>query len=317
MPLPSARLRRRRAELRVPPDSTRSNWDREIQHGSPPLALMTKLIEELSESTVGSPMRIGRVSMDILGAIPVAPVRVRAWVERPGSRISLLAAEMVAARPGGADRAVARRRRGCWRPATPPMSAPTAFPRSSKVEADPVPHSWEGATGYLEAISWRRQRELDNGSPVVWMSPLAQLVDAEEMTQMQRLALVVDCANGAGAAIDPAAFVFMNTDTDMHMHRVPVGNDFALRARGSVGPDGIGVHRRDLRPPGVHRNVCADAVCSAPRRAYIGLHLYRSRAILGVWMSSRPLPNPADAPCSTPSPPVSGRRVSSSPPCPA
>ena len=63
---------------------------------------MTKLIEELSESTVGSPMRIGRVSMDILGAIPVAPVRVRAWVERPGSRISLLAAEMAAARPGGA-----------------------------------------------------------------------------------------------------------------------------------------------------------------------------------------------------------------------
>ena len=32
-------------------DYTRSNWDPEIQHGSPPLALMTKLIEELSEST--------------------------------------------------------------------------------------------------------------------------------------------------------------------------------------------------------------------------------------------------------------------------
>jgi hypothetical protein len=26
-------------------DGTRSNWDPEIQHGSPPLALMTKLIE--------------------------------------------------------------------------------------------------------------------------------------------------------------------------------------------------------------------------------------------------------------------------------
>ena len=30
-------------------DYTRSNWDPEIQHGSPPLALMTKLIEELAE----------------------------------------------------------------------------------------------------------------------------------------------------------------------------------------------------------------------------------------------------------------------------
>ena len=69
-------------------DDTRSNWDPEIQHGSPPLALMTKLIEELAGD---SELRIGRVSMDILGAIPVAPVRVRAWVERPGSRISMMA----------------------------------------------------------------------------------------------------------------------------------------------------------------------------------------------------------------------------------
>ena len=66
-----------------------------------------------------------------------------------------------------------------------------------------MPHSWEGATGYLEAVSWRRQRELDNGSPVVWMSPLAQLVDTEEMTQTQRLALVVDCANGAARQSTP------------------------------------------------------------------------------------------------------------------
>jgi hypothetical protein len=224
-------------------DYTRSNWDPEIQHGSPPLALMTKLIEELAGD---APMRIGRVSMDILGAIPVAPVRVRAWVERPGSRISLLAAEMVAARPDGSDRAVARA--SAWLLATSDTAdvSTDRFPPLTEGDTDPTPHSWEGATGYLQAISWRRQRELDNGSAVVWMSPLAHLVDTEEMTQMQRLALVVDCANGAGAAIDPVAFVFMNTDTAMHLHRVPVGNDFALRARGSIGPDGIGVTTAEI-----------------------------------------------------------------------
>lgn len=227
-------------------DYTRSNWDPEIQHGSPPLALMTKLIEELGNNTAHSRARIGRVSMDILGAIPVAPVRVRAWVDRPGSRISLLAAEMVAARPGIPDRVLARA--SAWLLATSDTAdvATDRFPPLVEGEADPVPHSWEGATGYLEAISWRRQVALDNGSSVVWMSPLAHLVDTEEMTQMQRLALVVDCANGAGAAIDPAAFVFMNTDTAMHLHRVPVGDDFALRARGSVGPDGIGVTTAEI-----------------------------------------------------------------------
>ena len=64
-------------------DGTRSNWDPEIQHGSPPLALMTKLIQELAGE---SGLRIGRLTLDILGAIPVTRVRVRAWVERPGSR---------------------------------------------------------------------------------------------------------------------------------------------------------------------------------------------------------------------------------------
>ncbi len=224
-------------------DYTRSNWDPEIQHGSPPLALMTKLIEELASD---SGLRIARVSMDILGAIPVAPVRVRAWAERPGSRISLLAAEMLAARPGGSDRAVARAT--AWLLATSDTTdvASDRYPPLVEGDADPVPHSWEGATGYLEAISWRRQTSLDQGSAVVWLSPLAHLVDTEEMTQAQRLALVVDCANGAGAVIDPQRFVFMNTDTTMHLHRIPVGNDFALRARGSIGPDGIGVTTAEI-----------------------------------------------------------------------
>ncbi len=81
-------------------DGTRSNWDPEIQHGSPPLALMTKLIEELAAD---SGLRVGRLTLDILGAIPVTPVRVRAWVERPGARISMMAAEMLVARPDGAS----------------------------------------------------------------------------------------------------------------------------------------------------------------------------------------------------------------------
>ena len=65
-------------------------------------------------------------------------------------------------------------------------------------------------------------------------------------TALQRLAMVVDSANGVGAAIDPDRFVFMNTDTAVHLHRLPTGEDFALRARGSIGPDGVGVTTADL-----------------------------------------------------------------------
>jgi hypothetical protein len=208
-------------------DGTRSNWDPEIQHGSPPLALMTKLIEELAQD---SGMRIGRLTLDILGAIPVTRLRLRSWVQRPG----------------GGERAVARVT--AWLLATSDTADAVTDRYPPLVEGDSVavPHSWLGAKGYLETVSWRRQHGVEGAASVAWLSPLVRLVDSEPTTALQRLAMVVDSANGAGAALDPEKFVFMNTDTVMHVHRLPAGNDFALRARGSIGPDGIGVTTADI-----------------------------------------------------------------------
>ena len=224
-------------------DGTRSNWDPEIQHGSPPLALMTKLIEELAAE---SALRVGRLTLDILGAIPVAPVKVRAWVERPGKRISMMIAEMSAARTDGADRVVARVTAWLLAPGDTVDVVTDRYPPLIEGESVPVPHSWVGAKGYLETVTWRRQPETGESGNVVWLSPLVPLVDSEPTTALQRLTMVVDSANGAGAALDPEQFMFMNTDTVVHLHRLPAGEDFALRARGSIGPDAIGVTTADL-----------------------------------------------------------------------
>lgn len=224
-------------------DGTRSNWDPEIQHGSPPLALMTRLIEDLA---AGSGLRVGRLTLDILGAIPVAQVRVRAWVDRPGRRISLMVAEMTAAGSDGRQRAVARVSGWLLAPSDTTDAATDRYPPLVEGDAVEVPHGWVGAKGYLETVSWRRQPETGETGNVVWMSPLVPLVDSEPTTALQRLALVVDSANGAGAALDPESFVFMNTDTAVHLHRLPTGDDFAVRARGSIGPDGIGVTTAEL-----------------------------------------------------------------------
>jgi hypothetical protein len=224
-------------------DGTRSNWDPEIQHGSPPLALMTKLIEELA---VDSGLRVGRLTLDILGAIPVTTVRAHAWVERPGSRISIMAAEMLAQRPDGGERAVARVT--AWLLATSDTADAVIDRYPPLVEGDsaPVPHSWADATGYLETVRWRKQHVPEGKTPVAWLSPLVPVVDSEPVTDLQRLAMVADSVNGVGAALDPDKFVFMNTDTVVHVHRLPEGNDFGLRARGSIGPDGVGVTTADI-----------------------------------------------------------------------
>lgn len=223
-------------------DGTRSNWDPQIQHGSPPLALLTKAIETRS---AGTGLRIGRLTLDILGAIPVTTLRVRAWVERPGSRISMMAAEMLADRPDGTRRAVARVTAWLLAPSDTRDAVSDRYPPLVETDATDFTHAWQDAPGYLETVSWRSQPDHD-GSAVAWLSPLVPLVDSEPTTPLQRLAMVVDSANGIGAALDPHKFLFMNTDTVVHLHRLPRGQDFGLRARGSIGPDGIGATTADL-----------------------------------------------------------------------
>jgi len=220
---------------------TASNWDPRIQHGSPPLALLTRAIEQLAPAG----LRVGRLTLDILGAIPVAPVRVRAWVSRPGSRIAMVAAEMTAAAPDGSQRAAARV--SAWLLAVSDTVDATVdrFPPLIALPDTGFRHAWQDRPGYLDTVTWVPQPD-DAGAAVVWMRPLVSLVDDQPMTDLQRLAMVVDSANGVGAALDPEQFVFMNTDTTVHLHRLPSGSDFALRARGSIGPDGIGVTTAEL-----------------------------------------------------------------------
>ncbi len=221
-------------------DLTRSNWTPEIQHGSPPLALLTKAIEEHLE---GSGLRIGRLVLDILGAIPVVPLAVRVSVPRPGKRITLATAEM--APVTDPDRPVARV--SAWALATSDTTAGASdrFPALAATDPEPLPPFWWDAPGYLESVDWERQQD-DAGARVFWLTPKVALVDDEPTTALQRLAMVVDSANGVGSALNPEEFIFMNTDTAVHLHRLPTGADFALRARGSIGPDGIGVTTAEI-----------------------------------------------------------------------
>jgi hypothetical protein len=234
-----------------PTDYTRSNWTPEIQHGSPPLALLTKLIEELS---AGSGLRIGRLSLDILGAIPVRPVRARAWVERPGSRICMMVAEL------SADRVVARVTAWLLSVSDTASVASDRYPPLVEGPAQPRPAPFEGVGGYFDAVNWRPQDTTGQPAAVSWFSPTAYVVDTEPTSALQRLAAVVDCINGVGAVLDPNQFFFMNTDTVVHLHRLPTGSDFALRARTSIGPDGVGASAAEVFDKAGFVGTCAQTL---------------------------------------------------------
>ena len=130
-----------------------------------------------------------------------------------------------------------------WALATSDTSdvASDRYPPLVEGPAQPLPTDWWGLSGYLGNVDWRPQLDDPSGASVFWLSPRGELVEGEDTTPLEKLTLAVDSANGVGSALDLQRFVFMNTDTVVHLHRLPGGADFALRARASIGPDGIGV----------------------------------------------------------------------------
>jgi len=59
-----------------------SPWGRNAQHGGPPAALLAHVIDQ----TVEGLLRIGRISADMLGSIPLREAVVEVSVVKPGRR---------------------------------------------------------------------------------------------------------------------------------------------------------------------------------------------------------------------------------------
>ena len=72
-----------------PSELTRGPWDPNAQHAGPPSALLGRALE-LCEPREG--MRVGRVTVEILAPMPIAPLTVSARVIRPGRSVEMLEA---------------------------------------------------------------------------------------------------------------------------------------------------------------------------------------------------------------------------------
>ena len=68
-------------------------WDPSMQHGSPPAALVVWAAERISTAV---PMRVARVTVDLMRPVPVAPLTIESEVLREGRKIQLCAVRLLA-----------------------------------------------------------------------------------------------------------------------------------------------------------------------------------------------------------------------------
>jgi len=221
-------------DIAHPSALTRGPWDPQAQHAGPPSALLGRAIE-LCEPREG--MRVGRVTVEILAPVPIAPLTVSAEVVRPGRSVELVEASLA-----GPDAEVMRARG--WRLAVGEIK--------TDWEQEQPPPGHEGAealeffpTG--ESVGWHTAMEivfargmfLEPGPATVWMRPRVALVEGEELTPLQRVLVAADGGNGVSAPLDWSRFIFINTDLSVHLLRPPEGEWICLDAVTHV--DGTGM----------------------------------------------------------------------------
>jgi Thioesterase-like superfamily len=218
----------------VPSELTRGPWDPGAQHAGPPAALLGRALERC-EPRDG--MQVGRVTFDILGPVPIAPLEIRARVVRPGRSVELLEASL-AGPEGEVMRATAwRLRAGEVEVGSKPDPPPPGPDRGATREF----FATRQKQGYHTAMDWLfvRGAFLEPGPATVWMRMRVPLVAGEEPSPLQRVLVAADSGNGVSAELDYRRYLFINTDLSVHLLRMPAGEWVCLDAATHV--DGLGV----------------------------------------------------------------------------
>lgn len=216
-------------------EHTAGPWSSDTQHLGPPSALLTRALEAVPGEV---PSTIVRVTVEILGPVPIDDLTVDAVVERPGRSVELLAGEIQAR-----GRTVVRGR--AWRIVrsdSARVAAGEGEPLAPPERARPAtrPDTW--GAGYLDAMEWRALRGAfdEPGPATVWARQRVGLVDGEEPSGLQRLMTVADSGNGVSGRLDPRQWWFINTELTVHVHREPVDEWIGMDARTAIGVDGVG-----------------------------------------------------------------------------
>jgi Thioesterase-like superfamily len=218
----------------VPSELTRGPWDPGAQHAGPPAALLGRAVERCKPR---EGMQVGRITLEILRPVPLAPLEAIARIVRPGRSVELVEASL-SGPDGEVMRATAWRLRcGGVGAVSGADGAPPGPERGVESEFFKTGQD----VGHHTAMEYRfvEGAFLELGPATVWMRMRVPLVSGEEPSPLQRVLVAADSGNGVSAALDYERYVFINTDLSVHLLRPPAGEWVCLEATTYV--DGLGL----------------------------------------------------------------------------
>jgi hypothetical protein len=223
----------------LPHGATRGPWDPSAQHGGAAAALLGGLIER---AEAAAPMRVVRVTFELVRPVPLTELRTEVEIVRGGKRVQLVAARLFA----GEDlvvRALALRLRrdvSSAAPASAPAPPPSAPGEGRGLRLEHVRPDQE-MFGH-EGVDLRYARgDWGSGAAFVWIALRMPVVAGEEPSPLQRALAASDFGNGVSAVLDWETWAFVNPDLTVYLERDPVGRWVGLDAQTRVGDDGTAV----------------------------------------------------------------------------
>lgn len=221
---------------------TTGPWDPGSQHAGPPSALLGSALEDVLEGP------LARITIEILRPVPVAELTVTTDVVRPGRSVRLAEGTLA---DGDGPVMLAR----AWTI----RRADVDLPPEVRAVPEPVEPPDTGTAkpffavandvGYHTAMDVRFLAGgfAEPGPASAWLRARVPLVDGAALTPLERVLLAADTGNGVSAWFDPRAWLFINTDLTVHLHRYPDGEWVHLDAHTTVEPDGVGLASTVLR----------------------------------------------------------------------
>lgn len=242
---------RREGDLYHPNEGAGGPWSRQHQHGGPVNGLLASAVAEAAEETGLRPIR---VSVDLLGPVPLEPLLLQWEFARRGRRMA-----MVDARLECEGRAVARASAilveekpelaPAWTREDAPPPAWETLPASTFIREEARAHLPPG-------FHWSLQlRSSGEGAGWTWLTTDLDLISGSKTTPFLRAAMISDLSFATAGRNPPKEAIYsggteqmmlINTDSTLYFERWPEGSRFAFRHDFLADQTGSGLARVTL-----------------------------------------------------------------------
>lgn len=212
-------------------------WDPRLQHGGAPSALAVWAAEQVETA---APMRVARVTVDLLRPVPVAELELETSVLREGRKIQLVQVRLMAS---GTEvtRAVILKARTTDQPLPIGVGMPAP-------ELPPLEAGAGTGMGIAETNSFGTNFDIRRisggfsqlGPGGAWFRQHRPLIKDRALSPAMRAVAVADFTNGVSALLPFAEWTFLNADLTVSLAREPEGEWIFSDAETWAGPDGTG-----------------------------------------------------------------------------